>query len=597
MQCPGVPAMQRDQFSLGTRACEGRSQPGTDRLFSHHKHASHVMASLGALREDARFCDVELVAQGTAVKAHRAVLCASSPYFHAMFTAGLSEEQKDTVELHAVSASSLKSLVEFIYTGETVINQDNVQELMVAADMLQLREVVLGCCEYLRQELHCSNALGIFRFAEAHNFTELASEAEAFIRTHFPGVSGEQEFLDLPRDLVVRFLECEHLRVDSESQVFRAALRWLLHDVSQRRGFVFHILPLVRLPLLSMRELEQAIDSCQDESLKVALSSARKNILSKGSPLNWSVEPRLGARRDIFVIGGSKRELVRSWTRSCECTFDSVERFDPYRRKWHGAAPMGVGRILPGVALLRGNIFAVGGELDSQILADVESYSPREDRWTRVASMVVPRCEFGLCALEDRLYALGGWVGEDIGASIEQYDPCLDEWTLQSSMPEPRFSMGVVSHQGLIYVVGGCTHAHRQMQDLLSFNPVTGEWTTLAPMTVSRSQMGVAVLHDHLYVVGGHRNHHEVLQCVERYSFHQNKWSEVPPMKVPRASPAVAAVDGLLYVIGGDQNHDINLYRAHVTVDTVECYDPATQTWDTCPPLPESRSEAGAVVV
>lgn len=79
--------------------------------------------------------------------------------------------------------------------------------------------------------------------------------------------------------------------------------------------------------------------------------------------------------------------------------------------------------------------------------------------------------------------------------------------------------------------------------------------------------------------------------------FLQNKWSKVPPMKVGRASPAVASADGLLYVIGGDQTHEVNFYRAQITISSVERYDPLADTWHDCPPLPESRSEAGAVVV
>jgi actin-binding protein IPP len=50
-----------------------------------------------------------------------------------------------------------------IIIGEININQDNVQEMMVAADMLELKEVVVGCTEFLKHELHATNAIGIYR--------------------------------------------------------------------------------------------------------------------------------------------------------------------------------------------------------------------------------------------------------------------------------------------------------------------------------------------------------------------------------------------------------------------------------------------------
>lgn len=67
-------------------------------------------------------------------------------------------------------------------------------------------------------------------------------------------------------------------------------------------------------------------------------------------------------------------------------------------------------------------------------------------------------------------------------------------------------------------------------------------------------------------------------------------------MFVARSRPAVASVDGLLYVIGGAQIKE-EFYRAHFTLSSVECYNPLSNIWTECPSLPESRAEAGAVVV
>jgi actin-binding protein IPP len=125
------------------------------------------------------------------------------------------------------------------------------------------------------------------------------------------------------------------------------------------------------------------------------------------------------------------------------------------------------------------------------------------------------------------------------------------------------------------------------------------------------------VLDHYLYVVGGINRQHEVLQSVERYNFlevrikllllygtnfkwlfvNQDQWTEIPSLNRGRASPAVAAADGLLYVMGGDHSHEVNFYRARITMTSVECFNPLTNSWSERPPLPESRSEAGAVVV
>ena len=68
-------------------------------------------------------------------------------------------------------------------------------------------------------------------------------------------------------------------------------------------------------------------------------------------------------------------------------------------------------------------------------------------------------------------------------------------------------------------------------------------------------------------------------------------------MKTGRTCPAVSSADGLLYVIGGMQTHEVNFWRAQITISDVECYDPLLNKWKECPSLPETRGEAGAVVV
>lgn len=102
------------------------------------------------------------------------------------------------------------------------------------------------------------------------------------------------------------------------SQVFEAAMRWFAHEVILRRRYVFEILGHIRLPLLPAPLLERAITDCSDVSLKVALRSVRKDLLARrGSLVQFiGIKPRLAAKKDIFIIGGSKRELVRDYKKN-----------------------------------------------------------------------------------------------------------------------------------------------------------------------------------------------------------------------------------------------------------------------------------------
>lgn len=60
----------------------------------------------------------------------------------------------------------------------------------------------------------------------------------------------------------------------------------------------------------------------------------RKDLaMRKGGLVSPFAQPRLGAKKFIYVIGGSHRELGSAWNHS-EYTFDSVEMFDIYNKRW-----------------------------------------------------------------------------------------------------------------------------------------------------------------------------------------------------------------------------------------------------------------------
>lgn len=202
--------------------------------------------------------------------------------------------------------------------------------IICLSDITGLTAVVSVCCEFLCRELHPSNALGILRFSEAHHCEQLASSALSFVYSNFPQISEEDEILDIPQTLLSRLVSSESIRVDTEFQVFQAAIRWINHDVVSRRRFVFEILGHVRLALIPVRLIDSAINECRDMSLKIALRSVRKDLTGKrGQLVPLRIDPRVGAKKSIYIIGGSKRETTSGWTN--DLTLESVIKYDIFK--------------------------------------------------------------------------------------------------------------------------------------------------------------------------------------------------------------------------------------------------------------------------
>ena len=48
--------------------------------------------------------------------------------------------------------------------GNLKVNEENCQELMAAADMFRMSDVLEACCSFLEKQLHPSNCIGKKRY-------------------------------------------------------------------------------------------------------------------------------------------------------------------------------------------------------------------------------------------------------------------------------------------------------------------------------------------------------------------------------------------------------------------------------------------------
>ncbi|KFO20880.1 Actin-binding protein IPP [Fukomys damarensis] len=264
------------------------------------------------------------------------------------------------------------------------------------------------------------------------------------------------------------------------------------------------------------------------------------------------VRPRKKARKYLYAVGGYTRLQGARWSdsRALSC----VERFDTFSQYWTTVSSLHQARCGLGVAVLGGMVYAIGGEKDSMIFDCTECYDPVTKQWTTVASMNHPRCGFGVCVCYGAIYALG-----------------------------------------LIYVMGGISNEGIELHSFEVYDPFAKRWSPLPPMGTRRAYLGVVALNDSIYAVGGWNETQDALHTVEKYSFEEEKWVEVASMKVPRAGMCVVAVNGLLYVAGGRSSiHD---FSAPGTLDSVEVYNPHSDTWTEIGKMITSRCEAGVAVL
>lgn len=229
----------------------------------------NILQALNVFRKNGIFTDVVLQVAEQEFPCHRAVLCASSHYFSTMFMGQLRESSQSVVRLNQVSEVALEHLLNFIYEGQVELQEENVEIVFQAADLLDVSALSRACVDFLEKRVSHLNCLGLMQFAKHYSLQPLQEQCQNLLYQDFHIVSKQDEFLELPVEKVVELLDSEKLQVQEEVLV-EAALLWVHHQGSQRKAILPKLLERLRLPLLdpvfftNMLEADELIQDSHD---------------------------------------------------------------------------------------------------------------------------------------------------------------------------------------------------------------------------------------------------------------------------------------------------------------------------------------------
>jgi N-acetylneuraminic acid mutarotase len=157
-------------------------------------------------------------------------------------------------------------------------------------------------------------------------------------------------------------------------------------------------------------------------------------------------------------------------------------------------------------------------------------------------------------------------------------------WGPGPALPAARmFQAMAADSSGNVYVIGG-QDAAGPVSTVFRFNPAGGGWTAVASLPVAADGMAAATGPDgRIWVMGGAADAGGCCITLRRlfvYTPATNTWAEKAQMPTGRFSLGAAfGRDGRLYAIGGRLS-----VASTLTVNTVEAYDPATDTWSAAAP-------------
>lgn len=181
--------------------------------FVDSSHSYEVLAGLHRQRENDIGLDFTLVIEGSDIAVHRNVLMAFCPYFEALLGPNMKEGRESRVELQELKLAPVREIIDYAYTGEILLSDENVESVLETANYLGIVTICGACCDFLKSTMNASTCCDILHLAINHDQLALQHTAEAFFLENFPKIRTEKTFYDLEVSILANLLQNDKLRI------------------------------------------------------------------------------------------------------------------------------------------------------------------------------------------------------------------------------------------------------------------------------------------------------------------------------------------------------------------------------------------------
>ncbi|XP_038995745.1 BTB/POZ domain-containing protein At3g56230-like [Hibiscus syriacus] len=187
---------RRNKSTVTTPANE---KPLTDTEDDLKKRISFLSGFMVAFKEQIH-TDIKLEPNdGPSISAHKSLLAARSEIFKNILSSDnykAPPSNTDTITLPELNTEELKSLLEFLYTGDLPEDKfkRHVFTLYVAADKYEILYLQESCERYMMNSLNESNALDILEISDSHPNKKLKDTTLNFIVRNMKSIVSSQKY-------------------------------------------------------------------------------------------------------------------------------------------------------------------------------------------------------------------------------------------------------------------------------------------------------------------------------------------------------------------------------------------------------------------
>ena len=513
-------------------------------------------------RDEGFFNDVYIKVGNECFPANRMVLSCFSRVFERMFKVEMKERYEQTVEVKQVDEKSMKILIDYIYTGHIDIDNENVMDLLSAADYLELEEVKKFCFEFLISILAPDTWYAILTAADLYRNEPLKCCVNQYLTFNLDQIIKSNDFESLSKEDVLSLFDSLDRFKIKESSIYQAFIAWTKADEGDRKMKLSDLLQWIKFDRLSAEFCDEVISKedlilqnveclkflCQAFSRKLLDAKRHGQIISFGgthSKLVLSVYSccreeelltfpnmpgcdQFGYRKSlklndfVFSIGGTEDGLGNG----------SVEvwkiNLKGHHKQWQQMASLNEGRGSSGAAVFGGKLVVAGGHMfchSFNALKSVEVYSDESNDWNEISPMNEARYGTSLVNCDGSLYAVGGVVHHwHCESNVERLSGLESEWKYVKAMQARRIWHAAVSCNGCVYALGGKNRADKKLKSVEKYDPLVDEWSYVSDMSTERSGLAACVMNGKIYVVGGEGENGKRICSIDCYNPINDSW-------------------------------------------------------------------------
>ena len=222
---------------------------------------------------------MEIIVGSVTYRVHRVIMAAYSVYFRRAMSCQLKEAKENRVIIEDVDPVTMRTVIEFCYTNQVSLDDDNFSQVLSAAFRFCIESLRKVCIHFIEPRITVQNCTRLIPLFDDYRESLWRFHAMRRCMMNFGLISQSPEFVDMSErvwDLILPLHEIDL----SESEIFRALVRWTKHDLENRQPAFERLVKHVRFATIDASELSELSGlelATMSESCKELIEKAKES--------------------------------------------------------------------------------------------------------------------------------------------------------------------------------------------------------------------------------------------------------------------------------------------------------------------------------